>query len=194
MEGGGGGVGLSMMERRGRGVFRSLLCVARGPGTPPPTRYDAAPCRGCLVTYHDPYAARAEAFLVTLSATTMSAVGGRGWCAHKYEKINRITLGKSVLIDFTIYVLCRVVAWWAAAVVTVGKGTTTENKENQKWWSADCNECRLRWEYQIFEWKDLQRGVGRPPANNAYLTPFSLCRTLPLLCTTRWYLRTYGQV
>ena len=61
---------------------------------------------------------------------TTSAVGSRVGDAHKSNIIKIITVGKSVLFNSTIYILCTVMAWRSAAVVVVGKGMTTEEKGN----------------------------------------------------------------
>ena len=49
-----------------------------------------------------------------------SSVGGGGGYIHKYDRIKIVTVGKSLLFDSTIYVLCRVATCQAELVV--GKG------------------------------------------------------------------------
>ena len=68
------------------GIFRYLICLARGPRPPPPTRYDAAPCRGCLLPNCDPSTAGAAAAPRMSSEMNTSGVGGRGVDNHKSEK------------------------------------------------------------------------------------------------------------
>ena len=63
-----------------------LLCAARGPGPPPKTKDNMAPCGGCLLPARDPYSAGAEAVPGKSSATTMSAGGGGGEDAHESER------------------------------------------------------------------------------------------------------------
>ena len=57
--GGGEATGLSMKRMRirmSRGIFRALLCEARGPVMPLLTRGDAVSCGGCLLPARDPSA------------------------------------------------------------------------------------------------------------------------------------------
>ena len=60
---------------RRRGIFRALLCAARGTGTPPPTRDDAALRRGCLPPARDPSAAGDAAAPRKSSEMTTGSVG-----------------------------------------------------------------------------------------------------------------------
>ena len=71
----GGETGESKMRRRRRGLFTALLCSARGTGTPPLTRDDAALCRGCLLPARNPSAAGDASAPRTSSETTEGAVG-----------------------------------------------------------------------------------------------------------------------
>ena len=96
------------MRSRRRELFRALICMARGTITPPPNRDDAAPFRVCVLLNCNPHASGDAAEPGTSSATTMISVGSGGGDAHKSERIKRITVGKSVLFDSTIYILCRV--------------------------------------------------------------------------------------
>ena len=68
-------------RRRRREIFRYLICAVRGPVPPPPTRDDAAPFRGCILTAHDPSASGAAAEWGTSSDMTKRA--GRGRDAHE---------------------------------------------------------------------------------------------------------------
>ena len=101
---------------------------------PPPTRDNAAPCRGCLLPVCNPYVVGSEVAPGTSSAMTASAIGGRGGDAHEYEQRKRINVVKSVLFYSTICILCILAVWRsAAAVAAVGGDITTNNSYNQKW-------------------------------------------------------------
>ena len=81
---------------------------------------------------------------------------------------SRITVGKSVLLYSTIYILCRV----AAAGVSGGEGGDNWRGESEvlKHW---CTECRLGCVFQIIcDWKYFQKGGGALEKNE-YPTPLS---------------------
>ena len=65
-----------MRRNRRRGIFRDLLCMARGPGMSPPSRDDIVPCGGYLLTSHYPSVAKKEAAPGKSSVATTSAGGG----------------------------------------------------------------------------------------------------------------------
>ena len=68
----------------------------------PPTRDNAVPCRGCLLASCDPSVAGAEAAAGTSLDTTVSAVGVGD--AHESNRINIITVGKSVLYLILLFI------------------------------------------------------------------------------------------
>ena len=76
---GGGGVG------GGGGSLGPFLCAARGPGTPPPTRGNAAPCGECLLPDYNPSVAGTSEAPGTSAAKTTSAGGGGERDAQKSE-------------------------------------------------------------------------------------------------------------
>ena len=73
-------------SRRRRGVFRALLCTERGPVLPPPTRYDAAPCRGYLLPARYCYVTGATEAPGKSLDTTKRSRGCGGGDAHKPDK------------------------------------------------------------------------------------------------------------
>ena len=76
--------------------------MARGPRLLLPTRDYASPRRGFLINSCNPSAAGVAADPGTSSATTMSDVGDGD--AHKYKRINKITVGKSVLYLIILFI------------------------------------------------------------------------------------------
>ena len=77
MGAGGGGVGELRTRRRWRGLFRALICAARVPGTPLPTRDNTAPCRECILHVQNPSDAGTELAMV-------KRIGGGG--VHKSDQ------------------------------------------------------------------------------------------------------------
>ena len=96
---GGEGEATEELKRRSRkGLFMALLCAARGPGPPPPTRDDAAPCRVCIINTCDPSATGAAAALGTSLTTTTSDGGGE--VGHDHES-------KQSFLSLSEYELCH---------------------------------------------------------------------------------------
>ena len=83
---GGGAAAAGGSRRMRRRLFRALLYAARGPGPPPKTKDDTAPCRGCILPARDPSTSGVEAVPGTSSETTMSAGGGGGGDARESER------------------------------------------------------------------------------------------------------------
>ena len=78
-QGGGGVLGGVMVESSSsmRELFRALLCTVRGPGPPPPIRYDTVSCRGCLLPSSD-LSADGASDAPGMSSATMTSAGGGG--------------------------------------------------------------------------------------------------------------------